>query len=57
MKKSILIVTLILIGIVIAKKMTAEALVPENGKISARALPLDAAASQKAYQTTTFGMG
>lgn len=34
-----------------------ESLVLEDGKVSAQALPLDASAAAKNYQTASFGMG
>ena len=34
-----------------------EELVPEDGKIAAKALPFDQKQAEKAYETATFGMG
>jgi len=57
MRKFSIIITIFIAAMIAHNTIGKEALVTEDGKISAQSLPLDKESSQVSYETATFGIG
>lgn len=57
MRKFTIIITIAITAMIGYNSIAKEELVTEDGKVSAKSLPLDQETSEQAYQTATFGIG
>jgi len=57
MRKFSIIITISIAAMITHHTIGKEALVTEDGKVSAQALPLDKESSKVSYETATFGIG
>lgn len=56
-KPTLLMLSLVGGGLMTMRALTDIELVPENGVVSAKTLPLDEETSKIAFETATFGLG
>ena len=57
MRKFSIIFTIFIVAMITHHTIGKEALVTEDGKVSAQTLPLDKESSKVSYETATFGIG
>jgi hypothetical protein len=57
MRKFTIIFTIIITAMIGYNSIAKEELVTEDGKVSAKSLPLDQENAKRSYQTATFGIG
>ncbi|MGB2402875.1 MAG: hypothetical protein ACPIA7_05635 [Akkermansiaceae bacterium] len=57
MRKFTIIFTIIITAMIGYNSIAKEELVTEDGKVSAKSLPLDQETAKRSYQTATFGIG